>query len=246
MPTTDGIDPDCSNNIEIKGCKFSVGDDCIAIKSGTYGLALKYKQASSDILIENNLMADGHGGVVFGSESSGGIKNIIVRRCLFENTDRGLRIKTRRGRGNVGQIDNITFDDIVMNNVLTPFVINSYYNMGPKGGHEEYVWTTKALPVDEYTPVLGAFHFSNMVCNDVSIAAGVFLGLAEMPIKLVSFENVSFSYNKEALEGIPCMMEHPYKMKRAGIFCLNVEKLETKNVTFDGVLGDEIIKEWTR
>lgn len=42
------------------------------------------------------------------------------------------------------------------------------------------------------------------------------------------------------------MMEHPYKMKRAGIFCLNVEKLETKNVTFDGVLGDEIIKEWTR
>lgn len=51
----------------------------------------------------------------------------------FENTDRGLRIKTRRGRGNVGQIDNITFDDIVMNNVLTPFVINSYYNMGPKG-----------------------------------------------------------------------------------------------------------------
>lgn len=246
MPTTDGIDPDCSNNIEIKGCKFSVGDDCIAIKSGTYDLALKYKQASSDILIENNLMADGHGGVVFGSESSGGIKNIIVRRCLFENTDRGLRIKTRRGRGNVGQIDNITFDDIVMNNVLTPFVINSYYNMGPKGGHEEYVWTTKALPVDEYTPVLGAFHFSNMVCNDVSIAAGVFLGLAEMPIKLVSFENVSFSYNKEALEGIPCMMEHPYRMKRAGIFCLNVEKLETKNVTFDGVLGDEIIKEWSR
>ena len=226
--------------------KFSVGDDCIAIKSGTYDLALKYQQASSDILIENNLMADGHGGVVFGSESSGGIKNIIVRRCLFENTDRGLRIKTRRGRGNVGQIDNITFDDIVMNNVLTPFVINSYYNMGPKGGHEEYVWTTKALPVDEYTPVLGAFHFSNMVCNDVSIAAGVFLGLAEMPIKLVSFENVSFSYNKEALEGIPCMMEHPYKMKRVGIFCLNVEKLETKNVTFDGVLGDEIIKEWTR
>lgn len=246
MPTTDGIDPDCSSNIEIKGCKFSVGDDCIAIKSGTYDLALKYKKASSDILIENNLMADGHGGVVFGSESSGGINNITVRRCLFENTDRGLRIKTRRGRGNIGQIDNIIFDDILMKNVLTPFVINSYYNMGPKGGHTEYVWTTKALKVDEYTPVLGKLHFSNMKCEGVSIAAGVFLGLAEMPIKLVSFENVSFSYNEDAEEGIPCMMEHPYKMKKAGIFCLNVDKLETKNVTFAGVSGKEIIKEWTK
>lgn len=246
MPTTDGIDPDCSSNIEIKGCHFSVGDDCIAIKSGTYDLALKYKKASSNILIENNFMADGHGGVVFGSESSGGINNIVVRRCLFENTDRGLRIKTRRGRGNIGQIDNIVFDDIVMNNVLTPFVINSYYNMGPKGGHEEYVWTTKALPVDEYTPVLGAFHFSNMICNNVSIAAGVFLGLPEMPIKLVSFENVIFTYNKGAEEGIPCMMEHPYKMQNAGIFCLNVSNLETKNVTFKGVSGKEIIKEWTK
>lgn len=67
-----------------------------------------------------------------------------------------------------------------------------------------------------------------------------------MPIKLVSFENVSFSYNEYAEEGIPCMMEHPYKMKKTGIFCLNVDKLETKNVTFAGVSGKEIIKEWTK
>lgn len=246
MPTTDGIDPDCSSNIEIKGCSFSVGDDCIAIKSGTFDLALKYKKPSSNILIENNLMCDGHGGVVFGSESSGGINNITVRKCLFKSTDRGLRIKTRRGRGNIGSIDNITFDDIIMENVKTPFVINSYYNMGPKGGHEEYVWTTKALPIDEYTPILGSFHFSNMKCSNVEIAAGVFLGLPEMPIKEVSFENVSFSYNTNALPQSPCMMEHPYTMKNAGIFCLNVSNLKTLNVVFENVLGEKIIKEWTK
>ncbi|MDE6408442.1 MAG: glycoside hydrolase family 28 protein, partial [Anaeroplasmataceae bacterium] len=105
MPTTDGLDPDCCEDCLIAGCYFSVGDDCIAIKSGTYELAKKYKQPSSNITIRNNYMASGHGGVVFGSESSGGIDHITVEQCIFKNTDRGLRIKTRRGRGRVGAID---------------------------------------------------------------------------------------------------------------------------------------------
>ncbi len=245
MPTTDGIDPDMCDNVLIKGCKFSVGDDCIAIKSGTYELAKKYQISSKNITIENNLMCLGHGGVVFGSESSGGIENIIIRKCIFENTDRGLRIKTRRGRGNIGQIDNVIFDNIIMNNVLTPFVINSYYNMGPEGGHSEYVWTTKKLAVDEFTPVLGSFTFSNMRCTNVEFAAGVFLGLPEMPIKEVKFKNVSFSYKEDAREGIPCMMEHPIKAKKRGIYCLNVSKLTLENVSFDGQIGEEVIKEET-
>ncbi len=246
MPTTDGIDPDCSSDIIIKGCKFSVGDDCIAIKSGTYELAKKIQEPSKNILIENNYMTNGHGGVVFGSESSGGIYKITVKKCVFEDTDRGLRIKTRRGRGNIGQIDNIIFDNIYMNNVLTPFVINSYYNMGPKGGHTEYVWTTKKLPVDEFTPVLGKFCFTNMRCENVSIAAGVFLGLPEKPIEEVKLKNVVFSYNEGANEGIPCMMEHPFKMKRRGIYCLNVKDLILDNVKFDKILGPDYIKEETK
>ena len=124
MPTTDGLDPDCCNEVLIAGCKFNVGDDCIAIKSGTLDLAKKFKRPSSDIIIRNNLMEKGHGGVVFGSELSGGIENITVEKCLFKNTDRGLRIKTRRGRGRIGIINNVLFNNIKMENVLTPFVIN--------------------------------------------------------------------------------------------------------------------------
>ena len=67
MPTTDGLDPDCCNEILIAGCKFNVGDDCIAIKSGTLDLAKKFRCPSSNIIIRNNLMEKGHGGVVFGS-----------------------------------------------------------------------------------------------------------------------------------------------------------------------------------
>lgn len=243
MPTTDGIDPDCCDDVKIIGCKFDVGDDCIAVKSGTIDLAKKYRKPCSNLYISNNLMMQGHGGVVFGSESSGGIVNVVVEKCLFENTDRGLRIKTRRGRGNIGSIDNVFFNNIIMNGVKTPFVINMYYNMGPKGGHEEYVWATKKLPVDDRTPIIGKFKFSNMVCTNVEYAAGVFLGLPEANIEGLEFENIKFSYNEEAQEGYPAMIEHNFKMKNAGLYCFNVEKIITKNVEFVGNLGENIVVE---
>lgn len=242
MPTTDGIDPDCCNMVRITGCVFDVGDDCIAIKSGTIELARKYRRACSDIWISNNLMRQGHGGVVFGSESSGGIKNVRVEQCLFENTDRGLRIKTRRGRGNLGSIDDVIFENILMRRVKTPFVINMYYNMGPKGGHEEYVWTTKRLPVDDRTPRIGHLKFSNMKCLDVGYAAGVFLGLPESKIQGLEFENIEFIYDTGCEEGYPVMIEHNFKLKNAGLYCFNVESIITNHVVFKGNRNEEIIR----
>lgn len=243
MPTTDGIDPDCCNNVDIFGCKFDVGDDCIAIKSGTIDLAKKYRKACSNLTIRNNLMLAGHGGVVFGSESSGGINNVIVEQCRFIQTDRGLRIKTRRGRGNIGSIDNVSFNNIIMDGVKTPFVINMYYNMGPAGGHTEYVWTTKKLPKDDNTPVIGKFKFSNMKCNNVCYAAGVFLGLPESKIEGLELENIEFSYNNKCEEGYPVMIEHNFTMKNKGLYCFNVCNVITNNVKFIGVDGKEIIEE---
>lgn len=243
MPTTDGIDPDCCTDVNILGCVFDVGDDCIAIKSGTLELAKKYGKSCSHLRISNNLMKQGHGGVVFGSESSGGITDVIVEKCLFENTDRGLRIKTRRGRGNIGSIDRVSFENIKMVKVKTPFVINMYYNMGPKGGHEEYVWTTKRQPVDERTPVIGHFKFRNMECLDVGYAAGVFLGLPESKIQGIEFENITFTYDADCEEGYPVMIEHNFKMKNAGLYCLNVEDIIVNQVSFIGNLGETIIKE---
>lgn len=242
MPTTDGLDPDCCSDVLIAGCHFSVGDDCIAIKSGTIDLAKKYRRPCQNLTIRNNLMEQGHGGVVFGSESSGGIKNVVVSQCVFRNTDRGLRIKTRRGRGRVEGIDNVDFSNILMDNVPVPFVINMYYNMGPAGGHEEYVWTTKPLLVDERTPLIGNFTFKDMICRNISYAAGVFLGLPEEPIRGIEFKNVSFHFKENAEAGYPVMIEHKEKMLKKGLYCLNVDKVQLENVTFDGVLGEQVIQ----
>lgn len=241
MPTTDGLDPDCCQDVLILGIYFSVGDDCIAIKSGTYELAKKYKVASERITIRNCLMEKGHGGVVFGSESSGGINDIKVENCYFKNTDRGLRIKTRRGRGRVGIINNVDFNNIIMDNVLTPFVINMYYNMGPAGGHEEYVWTLNKQPYTELTPYVGTFHFKNMKCFNVGYSAGDFLGLAEAPIEKIILENIEVTYNKNSEAGYPSMIEFPTAVKNQGFNFLNVKHVIFKKVKMEEPLGERYI-----
>ena len=241
MPTTDGIDPDCCNNVLILGVSFNVGDDCIAIKSGTIDFAKKYLRPTSTLTIRNCLMQKGHGAVVFGSEASGGINDIIVSQCYFQNTDRGLRIKTRRGRGRYGKIENITFKNIIMDKVATPFVINMFYNMGPKGGHEPFVWAKEKQPVDITTPYIGHFTFNDIKCKDVSLAAGVFLGLPEEPIKSLTFDNVEFSYDLNAKPGYPVMIEHKDEMCRVGLYLDNVDRLVLRNVIFSGNLGEEVV-----
>lgn len=241
MPTTDGLDPDCCDEVLILGCRFSVGDDCIAIKSGTLDFAKKYLRACSNITIRNCYMAQGHGGVVLGSEASGGINNVTVSHSIFKDTDRGLRIKTRRGRGRYGKISNIIFDNITMDNVLTPFVVNMFYNMGSNPGHDEYFWTRKKQIVDETTPLIEDFTFENIDCKNISYAAGVFLGLPEEPIKSLTFKNVSFRYNLVAKPGYPVMIEHKKLMVRVGIYCENVDKLVLDNVIFEGNLGEKVV-----
>jgi polygalacturonase len=241
MPTTDGIDPDTCNGVEIVGVKISVGDDCIAIKSGTIEQAKKYKKPCKNVTIRNCLMCEGHGGVVFGSEQSGGIQNVKVTKCLFDGTDRGLRIKTRRGRGRIGITDNILFEDIVMNNVKVPFVVNMYYNMGDETGHTEYVYTTQKLPVDDLTPQIGKFKFKNMTCSNVGYSAGAFYGLPEAPIEEVTFENVTFTYDKSCEAGFPDMKEINQKVKNGGLYFQFVENVNLKNVKINGQDGEKVI-----
>ena len=81
-----------------------------------------------------------------------------------------------------------------------------------------------------------------MKCYNVKYAAGVFLGLPEEKIKKIELENILFTYDKEATEGYPVMIEKNFKLKNAGLYALNVLELICNNVKFIDVLGDEIIK----
>lgn len=235
-PNTDGLDPESCDHLKIIGVDFSVGDDCIAIKAGKIYTGKKYKKPSSDFIIRNCYMKFGHGAVVLGSEMSGGINNIHAERCLFKETDRGLRIKTRRGRGEEGYINNISFENIAMDNVFVPFVINMFYYCDPDG-KTEYVWSKEKALVDEWTPLLGNFYFKNIVCENTHWAAGFFYGLPEQKIRKITLENITVNYALQAKEGAPAMMTDAIVAKKAGIFANNVQCLVLKNVKISGHEG---------
>ncbi len=233
-PNTDGCDPESCKNVDIIGVHFSVGDDCIAIKAGKIYMGSKYKKPSENFNIRNCSMNFGHGAVVLGSEMAGGIKDIKVSKCIFNQTDRGLRIKTRRGRGKDAIIDDITFENIQMDNVLTPLVINMFYFCDPDG-KTEYVWSKEKLPVDDRTPYLGKFTFKHITCNNVNCAAGAFYGLPEQPIEEINFNDVTFTYALDPIAGKPAMMSFAEDIKGKGLLFNYVNKVNMKKVNFNNL-----------
>ncbi|WP_321517787.1 glycoside hydrolase family 28 protein [uncultured Bacteroides sp.] len=113
-PNNDGCDPESSKNVLIENCIFNTGDDCIAIKSGRNGDGRKWNVPSENIIVRGCTMKDGHGGVVVGSEISGGYKNLFVENCKMDspNLDRVIRIKSSTCRG--GLIENVFVRNITV------------------------------------------------------------------------------------------------------------------------------------
>jgi len=106
-PNGDGCDPESCKNVLIEGCFFDTGDDCIAIKAGRNNDGRKWNIPSENIIVRDCHMENGHGGVVIGSEISGGYRNLFVENCEMNSPslDRVIRIKTNNCRG--GIIENI-------------------------------------------------------------------------------------------------------------------------------------------
>lgn len=131
-PNTDGINPESCSNVHISDCHISVGDDCITIKSGRDLQARKIGRPCENITITNCTMLSGHGGVVIGSEMSGGVKKVTISNCVFDGTDRGIRIKSTRGRG--GVVEDIRVSNIVMSDIKQEAVVLNlkYSDMKPE------------------------------------------------------------------------------------------------------------------
>lgn len=231
-PNTDGIDPESCKNIHISNCNIDVGDDCIAVKAGTEDTADRVP--CTNITITNCTMVHGHGGVVLGSEMSGDITNVTISNCVFEGTDRGIRLKSRRGRG--GKVEDIRVNNIVMNKVFCPFVANLYYYCGPKGD-DKYVWDKNPYPITEETPAFRRLNFANITCKDVTASAGFFYGLAEMYVEDVTFDNVYISLAENAEPQIPAMAAGVEPCTQKGFYAANTRGISFNNVTVVGVNG---------
>ena len=111
-PNGDGCDPESCDGVLIENCYFNTGDDCIAIKSGRNRDGRLWDRPSENIIIRNCEMKNGHGGVVIGSEISGGCRNVYAENNVMDSPEleRVVRIKTNTCRG--GIIENINARNI--------------------------------------------------------------------------------------------------------------------------------------
>ncbi len=180
-PNTDGINPESCKNVHISNCHISVGDDCITIKSGKDKPGRLKNVPCENITITNCTMLDGHGGVVIGSEMSGGIKKVTISNCIFEGTDRGIRIKSTRGRG--GVVEDIRVSNVIMKNIRKEAIkLNMFYSK------------SEDEPVSERTPAFRNIHISNMTGD--AYEAGFMLGLEEQKISNISFSDIRLNTTK--------------------------------------------------
>lgn len=182
-PNTDGINPESCKYVHISNCHISVGDDCITIKSGRDIPGRTKAAAAENYTITNCTMLAGHGGVVIGSEMSGSVRKITISNCIFDGTDRGIRIKTTRGRG--GVVEEIRVDNIIMKNIRQQAVVLDmmYSKMPPE-------------PVSERTPQFRNIHLSNITAQ--TNEAIYINGLEEMPVEDITLNDIQFDAQKGA------------------------------------------------
>jgi len=219
--------------VRISNCYVSVGDDCVTIKAGVETEDADKRAPCENVTITNCTMAHGHGGVVIGSEMSGGVRNVVISNCVFVGTDRGLRFKSRRGRG--GVVEDIRISNIVMTDVLCPITMNLYYACGAWG--DTIVSDKQSRPVTECTPQFRRIHFSHITAREVKYAAAFLYGLAEMPVEDITLSDVSISLSAEAEAGYPEMADDMEVMQRAGFFVRHARGLRLHHVEVNGQAG---------
>jgi polygalacturonase len=185
---TDAIDPS-GRRMLITKCRIDVGDDNIAVKAGKKMPGHEFQ--SEDITVTDCTFLHGHG-MSIGSETAGGVRNITVRNCTFENTENGLRIKSDVRRG--GVVENISYSDITMSNVAPAITFTCFY-ANNSAGDAKHAPAVQAEPGSEKLPLFRNIQVTNLRATSQK-SAGLIYGLPANCISNVVFENVQITAPK--------------------------------------------------
>ncbi len=195
----DGLDLESCKNVLVYNNTFDVGDDAICIKSGKDKDGRDRGIPTENVIIKNNTVYHAHGGIVIGSEMSGGVRNLHASDCTFIGTDIGLRFKTTRGRG--GIVENIWMSNINMTGIPAQVIgFNMFYEgnspiIEEDQNADDEKSVEKQMPVTEETPVFRNVFFKNITASN-SYEALSLNGLSEMNLKNIVIEDSHFDTRK--------------------------------------------------
>jgi exo-poly-alpha-galacturonosidase len=181
IPSSDGIDIDSCRRVRVRNVDIDVNDDCISIKSGKDEEGLRINRPSEDIVIENSRFHYGHGGVAMGSETSGGIRNVITRNCVSDADNWApIRFKTQPSRGAV--VENITYKNMVLKDTRQAFEFNMEWRM------------VRPAPPAKVLPIVRNVTIQNVKGTVKSV--GMMHGLVDSPIQNVKFVKCDITADK--------------------------------------------------
>jgi len=182
-PNTDGIDPSGWNFL-ITGCTIDGGDDNIAIKPAPNS---GRTPGDKNFTVKDCTFRHGHG-MSIGSGTAGGIEDLTVDNCTFNQTDYGIRIKTLRGNG--GMLRNCTYENLTLTAIgKSPISLVDYYPERTAPGDPS---TEMAEPLTGRTPLNQDIVIRNVTATDCP-NAGIIRGLPEAPVANLTFSNVNLS-----------------------------------------------------
>ncbi len=219
VPSSDGVDIDSSSNVVMRNVYTKVTDDCVSIKSGKNEDGRRVARPSENILIEN-CDFDGGGGIAMGSEISGCIRNVVVRNCRCgESNGAPVRFKSQPSRG--GLVENITFEDMTLNNSSTFITVNLIWRM-----------------VEDYKPFSPRTQLKNIVVKNVNgkvKSVGRIIGDPDSPIAdgTFHFENC----NIEAENGLSLAYVDQSKFDGLNIKVANGEPIMRIKVETNGKMS---------
>ncbi len=203
-PNNDGCNPESSKDVLIEDCVFDTGDDCIAIKSGRNDDGRRVGVPSENIIVRNCTMKDGHGGVVMGSEISGGVRNVFVENCKMDspNLDRALRFKSNAKRG--GVIENVFMRNVEIGRVAEAILtVDFLYETGANGPHKPVVRNVLIEKVRSASSprVMWIAGFPGATIDDIRFVDCTFRGVESTEqvqhAGSISFKNVSIEPAKK-------------------------------------------------
>ncbi len=237
-PNTDGIDIDSCENVTIEGCFVSVGDDGICIKSGSGPDGIRCNKPTVNVEIKNCTVRNAHGGIVLGSETAAGMSHIHASDCDLSGTDRGIRIKSRRGRG--GDIFDIELKNLVMNDTLCPIAMNMYYKCGITDTKSP-LFSLEKQPVTSETPRIHDVKIIGCKAKNCKASAGFIVGLPEMPIDNLEIRDCDFSTDEtsdrspmesDMFYGLPEVTVKSFRVRNAPGAKFSNVKIEGPKETF--------------
>jgi polygalacturonase len=181
-PNTDGIDPS-GRDMLFQNLKIDVGDDNIAVKSGRDDPAHP-GAASANMIVRDCVFLHGHG-LSIGSETNGGVENLLAENITFKDTKTGIRVKTNREKG--GHVRALTYRNIKMQDVGQAILITAYYPKVPD--------TDTAQPIQPKTPDIHDITIEHLTATGAGSAGGLY-GLPERPLRDIRLIDVSIKAGK--------------------------------------------------